>query len=69
MLNEYLKSAKNEEILLVQLELQAVIQVLLQQLVQYLDPATPQKLGDVSPIVPQINRYSFSFSTILYDNI
>ena len=57
-----LQTAVGGEAVLLWVELQAVTQVLLQQLALHLDPNQTQMLGDVQQIADDVNRYvSFIF--------
>lgn len=51
-----LKTAEVNEVVLLHVELQAVIQVLIEQLALHFDPSHPEKLGDVQSIIGDINR-------------
>lgn len=59
-IQEQLKTARQrqEDSVLLWVELQAVVQLLLQQLALHLDPEDPSKLGDIHRICDDINRYS-----------
>ena len=51
-----LKTAKEGEAVLLWVELQAVVQVLIKQLVLHFDPSEPQKLIDFSLMKDDINK-------------
>ena len=52
-----LKAAKIQEAVLLWIEQQALMQVLIQQLAEHLDPAQPHKLGDLPLLADDINRW------------
>lgn len=52
-----LQCATDGEAVLLQLEFQAIIQILTQQLALHLDPSQSDRLGDVYDIKDEINRY------------
>ena len=53
----HLETAETGEAVLLWVELQAVMQVLIQQLAEHLDPAQPHKVGDLQLVVDDINRW------------
>ena len=64
-----LETAVGGEAVLLWVELQAVTQVLLQQLALHLDPNQMQMLGDVQQIVDDVNRYvSFMPKDFFFSN-
>ena len=50
-----LKNVEDAEAVLLWVEFQAVTQVMIQQLALYLDPAQSHTLGDIQPIINDIN--------------
>lgn len=55
-IQEGLKTAVGRESVLLWIELQAVVQVLIQQLALHLDPSQTSKLGDVESNLKDINK-------------
>lgn len=53
---KHLETAEKGEAILLWVELQAVVQVLIQQLAVHLDPTQPHKLGDVQLIIDDLNK-------------
>ena len=51
-----LDAAQDGEAILLYIELQAVTQILIQQLALHLDPSQIYKLGDVKPLIHDINQ-------------
>ena len=65
-IEEKLSTSESWEAALLQLELQATKQVLIQHFVKYLDPNTPQMLGDIQQIKPQIERQAYICMFVLF---
>lgn len=54
---QLLKTAEGSEAVLLWVELQAVVQVLIQELALHLNPSEVSKLGDVESILENINKF------------
>ena len=59
MKNDLARAVNEESIILLQVEYQAVVQVMIQQLARHLNPMYPNKLGDIVYIFDKINRYLY----------
>ena len=46
------------ESIILWVELQAVVQMVLQQLATHLDPSEPHRMGEIQPLAEDINRYT-----------
>ena len=56
ILNQCKSSALSDKYqVLLWIEAQAVVQVIIQRLSLHLDPSTPHKIGDVYPIITDVN--------------
>ena len=49
-------------------ELQAVVQVVLQQLATHLDPSESHRMGEVQPLVEDINRYTIELAVTTWNS-
>ena len=48
----------DRESVLLWVELQAVVQMVLQQLATHLDPSEPHRMGEIQPLAEDINTYT-----------
>jgi hypothetical protein len=65
-LKKELITAEQEEAVLLQIEIQSVVQVLIEQLALRFDPSQLDKLGEVEPLLDDLNRLLTQYTPYVY---